>query len=307
MPQPPEVRAAADRLTAFYQDTQRSLENQIADAATSPAARPRLQALLAQVTAEVTELRGNVAGWLTTDMPAVYAIGAQGAAASAGTEFAWIPVHREAVQALAERTWEQAAATLLDVDTGTRRTIRRLLDDNVRAQILEGLPRGGRQLAEALRAETGLASVTYRNGAVHAMGDYADTLARTDAALAHNSGTFTQLREDAIEWVELVDGPACGLTSHNDGTLANGMVLPIDEAMQYPLAHPRCARSILGRPDVTSQGEADEAAPDPAAQAQAAAEETERARTRLVTGERVGSLGRQPRTPRTPRVPRSAG
>ena len=51
----------------------------------------------------------------------------------------------------------------------------------------------------------------------------------------------------------------CGWTSHDDPQQANGRIVPLEVARQYPLSHPNCRRSSTPRPDITSADQAEHA------------------------------------------------
>ncbi|HEX2578684.1 MAG TPA: hypothetical protein VHK88_20235 [Aquihabitans sp.] len=315
MPLTPDEEAIADRLTDLHRATQESLLAQIASASTSPNAKSHLRALLAEVDRLFTQLLEGARAWVSDALPGLYRAGATAAANAAGNAFAWTQVHREAVEALARRTWDDVATTLQQVSADTKRVIRSLLDDTVRRQVVEGVPgpRASGQLARALQSETGAATVTYSNGARHAMADYADTVARTTTATTRNAGAINQARADGITYVEVFDGSDCGWASHNTPPLANGLVVTLEEAESQPLSHPRCARSFGPRPDVRTPQEAEEGRRySPAEQQRMAAEERARAATQNVDGRRRGTFaaptaptGRQPRASRSSRATRT--
>ena len=306
MPQPAEVTDAAESLIRLYREAHDSLMAKLGEALADDRRwreSARLRRLIAANTDVANELRTGTRAWLSTTLPQVHALGAAGAVAD-GFDFVWSMPHREAAQSLATRTWDDVAAHLRDMDTGGRRAIRELARTSARDIVLEGrtAAQSGRDLAR-WAADQGIGSVTYRNGAVHTIADYADTMARTVSATAYNDGTFTQLGQDGIEWVEVFDGPDCGWTSHDDPDKANGTVRPIGDAIENSLSHPRCARSFSGRPDIVSQSAADRAKRTGGeGQALAAAEEDARAKAAPVTLSGNARGGRAARVPRTART-----
>jgi HK97 family phage portal protein len=48
-----------------------------------------------------------------------------------------------------------------------------------------------------------------------------------------------------VERVKVADGADCGWTYHNDPRRAHNLVVPVAEAKQYRIAHPRCQRRFL--------------------------------------------------------------
>ena len=100
----------------------------------------------------------------------------------------------------------------------------------------------------------------------------------------------------------------CGLTAHDDPELANGLVVPIETAEAYPVAHPRCARSILPRADLDDEEAAkahNDARDMDALNAEALAER-QRAAQRTVTGRRMTVKSERVRVERRARAGRTA-
>lgn len=309
MPLGPDEQRIADRLTALYRASEQRLLDQLADAATSPAAARRLRALLREHRREAARIRQGTRAWITRDLPDAYTLGGAHAADTLGTVFSWTQTHREAIQALAAATWDDVAATLADMEASTARGIRRLLDDDVRSQLLEGITgrRGADDLGRAIARETGILRVTYADGSTRSIVDYADTLSRTSTALTRNAGELNLSRAEGVTHMECFDGADCQLETHDSGGLANGLVVPIEVAEQHPIAHPRCARLWSPRPDVTTPEEAEAARRyDPDTQERMAVEERDRARRETVEGFRPGRFARAPRLPRSPRAPRTS-
>lgn len=310
MPQPPEVERLAEQVISLYRESQQRLMTALADALDARQPAPRIRDLLAEVEDQLDSALAGHATWLSESVPVIYEVGGTAMAEALAVRFQWAGVHERAVTELARRDFEQVAATLRDVAADTRRTMRDLLRETVRREILEGIPggRGSADFLAELQRRTGVLTVRYSNGAHHALADWADTAARTEAAKAHNAGGLTEARVEGVTYMEGLDGADCGLSSHEDPTKANGLIVPIETAEAYPLAHPRCARSWSPRPDVRTDEQASRAQPSAADQARAAAEERDRAATALVDGRPRGtfSVARAGRTARTGRAPREA-
>src|SRR5690606_7741166 len=99
-------------------------------------------------------------------------------------------------------------------------------------------------------AERAIHAVTYADGKRVGLTSYTDMLMRTRTAEAFQQGGFTQGRALGITWWEIMDGPTCGLSYHDDPTLADGMIVPTDMAERYPISHPNCVRVTTPRPDI---------------------------------------------------------
>jgi len=76
-------------------------------------------------------------------------------------------------------------------------------------------------------------------------GSRAETIALSETATAYNASTTLGYRESGlIDEVGVLDGPECGWTEHDDPDLADGSTRTLDEADEYPTAHPRCQRAF---------------------------------------------------------------
>lgn len=93
-------------------------------------------------------------------------------------------------------------------------------------------------------------------------GGRAHIIALTESGFAYNYAATEGYRESGIvEMVQVYDGPDCGWTEHDDPDLADGSTRTLDEADEYPLAHPHCQRAF--GPVVLREEDA-EAVPAPA-------------------------------------------
>jgi hypothetical protein len=106
-----------------------------------------------------------------------------------------------------------------------------------------------------------ISAVVYADGARHGLADYTDMLLRTKSAEAFQRAGLGQGTQLGVGWWEVLDGPACGWSAHDDPLLANGLIVTTEQAEQYPLAHPRCRRCTTPRPDLQTAAAAAAAAP----------------------------------------------
>lgn len=261
MAQPPEVHAVREELARLYRDAQASIDARLAALVADPqqaVLRSRLQARLVELSREVTALTADLDQaahlWTSERYPTIYGNGADTAT---GGRFAWTQAHVEAVTELAHDTYSD----LLKATTFMRRDAKALIREAghaaARVALLEGetARRAGEQLARHL-ADRGIRAVRYSNGALHTIADYSDVVLRSKTAEAYNRGTLGALADAGVAFVEVFDGPDCGWSSHADTDLANRTVRRLAEAEQYVIAHPRCARSFGGRPDVRTAQQA---------------------------------------------------
>lgn len=287
MPQPDDVTAVGEQLIDTYRQAEQQLLDRLAAVIDDPSRwreTARLRDLLAGVDAILDELERASLGWANASLPTVYEAGAQAAASTLGSSFAWSTPHTEAMQALATATWDDILQATTFVRADTKATLRRLVrDGTLRSLTGQVTPdASARDLARQLVDEQGLLTVRYSNGARHSVADWADTAIRTRTASTYNEGGFVQTEEDGFTHLMCFDGADCGLRRHDDPDKANGTVRSIDVARQYPLGHPRCSRSWSPMPSVSTDAEAEAASTPAEARAIAAAEEALRAQQQPV-------------------------
>lgn len=325
MPQPAEVTDLVEQLLKLFRGVQASIDGQVAAAATDPSTarrRRRLAELRRSIDAELTALEADTAGWLQGNLPAVYELGGAQGASSVGDTFSWTQIHVDAVQHLAGDLYGdvlQATSFVRDDvkawirETSRRETSLALLEGRTAEQAAAALEKAAAGEAVALLGGP-VGVIRYVDGSYRSFADYSDMLLRTKTAQAYNAGTLNVLKGADVGWVEILDGNGCGLTSHDDGNTANGQVVELKVAFDHPLSHPRCRRSFIGRPDVTTAKEAKDAKRSTtdaqrADQIQAEKDRADRVERARRARERQGRPPRTPRpaqrTTRTPRAPRA--
>jgi hypothetical protein len=252
----PAAEELVEDLLDLYRNAQANIDELIRSASDltvrGRAYRSRLTGLSRAITETMADLDAAARGWTARSLPEVYALGAERAATEVGEQFSWNQIHREAVQQLATETFDDLLAATRYVRRDTKAFIRIAAREHAAAVLLEGktATQAGRDLARRLE-ERGIRAVTYKNGARHTLQDYADTAIRTRAAMAQNGGSLNVGREHGIEFVQVSDGADCGWEAHGSTDLANGSVRTLAEAQEYPISHPRCARSFAMLPVAT--------------------------------------------------------
>jgi hypothetical protein len=288
MAHPPEVTALADELVSLYRNVQDSLVDRLEAIAADPRQRrlrARLNEQLRAIEQALDEVDTQARVYLSRRFPEAYQFGAIEAARATGRPFTWSQLHTDAVAEIANRTYADLLSATRFVRDDAKRFIRVAVREHTAFAVIGGqtATQAGRELARTL-AENGVRAVRYSNGAKHTLRDFSDMAVRTSTALAYNAGTINASREAGVRYMVCSDGAACGLASHDDPTLASGLVAPIETAEAYPLAHPRCGRSWSPAPQITTPEEARGATPPEEERQRLAAEERERARTHTVTG-----------------------
>lgn len=71
-------------------------------------------------------------------------------------------------------------------------------------------------------------------------------ISRTESGMAYNKGSVLGYRQSGrVKKVRVFDGDGCSWPDgHGGGPDADGMIVDLDEAEQYPLAHPNCVRGF---------------------------------------------------------------
>lgn len=263
MPQPEQIEQLSAELRALYAgvwvrittEQEELLERWPELTRSARVARLRaLQVLVDDLMGTVDE---QALLWSVTDLPRAFLAGAIDMTGATALSY-------DALATLAADTYSDLLEATSGVTQTTKSLIRTLGKEHVADQLVRGgtATQAGRDLADRL-ADRGITAVTYSNGARHGLDDYADMLLRTKSALAYNEGGFVSLTAAGTAWVEVFDGSQCGWTSHADSDKPNGTVRLLSQASAHPISHPRCRRSFGGRPDVTSERQAQRAAPSP--------------------------------------------
>lgn len=195
-------------------------------------------------------------------LDSVYRLGAGHVAASIGAAPVLTGADLDAISVLAGDTYRDVLAATRHVQETSKTLVRTLARERIADKLVIGQTpaEASRRLAADLQGR-GISAITYKDGAQHGLRDYADMLVRTKSAEAQQLGGFAQARAIGIEYMEILDGPGCGWSSHRDLRKANGLILTVDEAAQYPTSHPRCRRVSSPRPDLSTPAEAATATP----------------------------------------------
>ena len=305
---PDELDALSAQLREAYSlawEAIRAEQNAIAADPARFTRQARLRELEAAVNDRLDFVDEAAAAWLADDFPVAYRLGAETAGGVLNQPFQWTTHDNEAITLLAQDTFGELLEATDGVSASTKALIREL--GRQQALLKAAAGRTATQAARELRRlleRKGIFSVRYKDGSKHGLADYTDMLIRTKTGLAANAGTLNFTRRAGTKYVECFDGADCGLVSHNDNEKANGMILTVERAAQYALAHPRCRRSWGPRPDLTTEEEARNAKPSTTeAQRvdQAAAEAARVEEQRVRRNARRRREARQRRLARTPR------
>jgi hypothetical protein len=258
------VDAGAFRLVAplesAWQQIQLDLQRLRATwAAESPPVRARRLATIdTKVARLMAAAQDRVKGTLPSVVRSVFDQGGAVTSAWLSRRVSWSDADLDVVDAVAA----DLQADLLTATTYTRISATSMVKSLTR--LAREVPEMRAETERAVRRELtdrGVSAVVYRDGSRHGLDTYARMAARTQLAQAWQLAGLRVMGSYGVEWVELVDGAGCGLTSHLDPAKANGMVLRLEQAEAYPLSHPNCIRTTYPRLDVRTVEDARTASP----------------------------------------------
>ncbi|MGW4690957.1 hypothetical protein ACWEO1_01035 [Kitasatospora cineracea] len=169
-------------------------------------------------------------------VPERYEAAARAAAASINRPFTWTPAHRATVNALTADTYTDLTLRIQEAVRAAAAFHRA-----ARAAARRGLtPTSAAELAAAHPLDR----IVYRNGARMPVRAWAEAATHARTAVAYNTGTLAVAREHGIQHVQVHDGADCGWTSHPDPDKATRTLRTVEDAAQWPIAHPRCTRTF---------------------------------------------------------------
>lgn len=247
------------RLSAIWQRISDDEQNLLSDwAALGREARlARLRTMRNTVHTLMQQADDLAIRYANQGVPAAYELGGTVLAAGLGGGPRWGQPDLDMLGQLSTAVRDDLLAATSGVTQSTKDLVRRLAGEQLtfKAAVGQTAVQAGRELSERL-AGAGITAVTYRDGSRHGLDEYAEMAIRAKSAEAYQLGGFAQARAFDVKFMELFDGPGCGLDSHDDPTKANGLILPTEEAAAHPLSHPRCVRVSSPRPDVRTAAQA---------------------------------------------------
>lgn len=165
-------------------------------------------------------------------------LSSESAALLVGTE-AFTNVHPVVVRLLTE-----AGQRIVQINDVTRQAVqetlnagmaRGLSDFQIARGVTEQVDAVGNVTREAFRGLRDVVEETYTGRA--------QTIARTEMAMANNQASAETYRMAGVTEVDIRDGISCGWLFHEDSDLADGSRRTLGEYLQTPLSHPNCLRS----------------------------------------------------------------
>lgn len=250
MTQPDHVETLAAQLVAELTHVHERILAELEQAVTVWGTAPptvrarRLREVEQRIQAILNDADLHAAAHITRTVGDVYELGAWVTALTQGTGPTFTAIDADAVAGIVQDTLTDVLRATRFVRQEVKATIRRLTREAVTYKVTTGRTalQTAADLVATLRAE-GITSVIYANGARVPLPAYARMLIRTRTAETYQEAGFNQGERLGIDQWLILDGPGCGLTSHDDPQTADGMVVDLDTARKYPISHPNCRRS----------------------------------------------------------------
>ncbi|MFD7867319.1 hypothetical protein [Streptomyces sp. NPDC059783] len=200
------------------------------------------------------EAHGLAEKWAAIDLPAAYRDGALQALRRAQRDvalFQWTPDHQAALTPITATFYVDLVRRIQEA-VRRAQTFARAAQDAAR-EVAVGRQHNGID-APRLAADHPLTTVIYADQSRHPAESWARSALMWQGVSAANAGAINTARWDlGAEWMQCVDGPACGFVAHQDTDHADGTIRSVDEAGAYPQAHHGCIRSWIPRPDLNGR------------------------------------------------------
>lgn len=250
---PAPVLQLEAQLLQAYQDAWNRVTAEL-NAIMSDPRQWRRQARLKEVQAGIEDAMATVNQtalmWINQSLPMIYVYG-EGLDPST-IDRSFFIVNQYAITKLATDLYDNLLAATNGVTESTKELIRKMVAQEITSGVIEGQTylQTAQDLIRQLAGQ--VVGVTYADGSVHSLEEYATMAVRTITGQAYNLGTLRGPAGQGVEYFEVFDGPECGWTSHDDGDAADGSIRAVDECESYPLSHPNCRRAFGPRPDLNS-------------------------------------------------------
>lgn len=220
--------------------------------------RRRLRELERSVAQILDKLDAYSREFIRSQMPQVFVAGSREAAAFMGVPSGFAQIDQRTVQRFSEDLFDDLLRATTYVREDTKRFIRKALKDRlISREILGESPAKVRREMVRYLQENGIRGIRYANGRHVGLDDYADMAIRTKSSIARNLSGVTFSKANGVEYFTCLDGTGCGLYGHAVGPVANGYVGTAEEALAYPLSHPRCVRVWLPIAGARTKSEAE--------------------------------------------------
>lgn len=206
-----------------------------------PTERRRALRQLEEQVAAVIPAAGQLQIVVADIVRQAYQRGAQRTAGEVRQAVRYSQQDRDARQLFEADTYSELLQATRHVKQTTKELVRYLAKQHAADRLLGNTTaeQAARDLADDLTGRR-ISAIVYKDGSRHGLAEYSATVLRTKTAEAYQVGGFNQARSLGVTFMEILDGPSCGLDGHQDSRKANGLILPIEEAARFPISHPNC-------------------------------------------------------------------
>lgn len=177
----------------------------------------------------------------------------QEAALAANPAYKLGPKDAEALTAISEEATRGLVASGTFASHDTRRFLgdigdkQKRVDDRSRPGFIGRKEIGSKQTTVQFAKQNMVKGKIYADGQRHNLASYSELVMRAAAQRAHNVAVANA---SGAQWFDIIDGPDCGWSSHDDRERADGSLRSLEEVLAYPIAHPNCQRRIEPRYDL---------------------------------------------------------
>ena len=236
------------QLGTAYREAERELTALVAKADLTNWEQQRARAQLVAVRDALTELGETTQKWGQLHLPGLYRAGIDMVDEVAGETIGTFgALHTETVQLLAENLVTNTEDVLQMVGRRVADTFRQAgLSALQETTALGGTRVDATRRMVAALVDDGIYAVQYRDGSVHALGDYGEMVARTVSRECQNVAVENRMAELGEDLVKIsTHGGACPLCTPWEGKILSlsGQTPgypTLDEAKAAGLFHPRC-------------------------------------------------------------------
>lgn len=258
---PSVVDAQVETVANAYREGWERIQEELAQVVQNPTQfrrERRLREVSARVERELARLNDGALPRASETVRFAGAVGhGTGSTAAGAVSVGWDLMDTASVDRVANGLYWDLLGATENVDRTTKRFLRAVNRDTQLDRLITGrtADQAARRMAQ-ISQENGVYAVRYANGARHGLAEYASMAVRTVSGEVYNDTFLNGAATEGVEWFECFDGPDCGLESHNEGDVADGLIVDARTAHTYLLSHPNCRRSWGARPDVQSQDQA---------------------------------------------------
>jgi hypothetical protein len=253
--------AQAQRLTQLYSDGEREILNELGKALVKGNSTTHLKLVLNNVQAIREDLLAGARTWMEQALPEAYLEGMKEAGVGAVTSFSGI--HQQAMQVLAENTYQRMVYVDQVIGRRTDDIYRNLALENIRGTVAGY--QTWKQVAKNYRerlAEKGITGFTDSAGRQWNMKTYSEVVARTSTRQTMVEGTKNRLLEHDIDLVEITGGVS-DVTCEECAAMVGEVFSLTGKTPGYPVLdlappiHPNCTHGITAyfEEEETREGE----------------------------------------------------